>query len=83
MAEPSRWGQSARCVETAPRALRVYRGVRGLSLREAADEIGVAHATLWRFEQGESVHSRHLPGILRWLDANRERVMDEVALDGS
>lgn len=34
--------------------LRLYRAVRGLSLRDVAPVIGIGHATLMRIEVGES-----------------------------
>lgn len=34
--------------------LRLYRTVRGLTLREVAPAIGIGHATLMRIEVGES-----------------------------
>jgi transcriptional regulator with XRE-family HTH domain len=50
---------------TAPFSLRAERLNRGLTLREAADQIGVPRETLRRLEAGEGAHP-----------ANAKRVAD-------
>lgn len=80
--EPSRWAVAAQAVEDAPRQVRMYRRVLGLTLRDTADEIGLSFTTLHRLERGGSVYARHYPLVLRWLDENRERVGVVIDEDG-
>jgi transcriptional regulator with XRE-family HTH domain len=47
---------------------------RGLSLREAAQQIGVGHVTLWQYEQGKrDVTVRKAVRFLTWLVASASR----------
>lgn len=50
-----------------PRIVKGQREARGLSLRAAAEEIGMAFNSLSRFERGELPDVSGLLGILRWL----------------
>lgn len=50
-----------------PRVLRCWRHHEELTTREAAKMLGIDHATLWRFEQGEAVNQATLVTIWRWL----------------
>lgn len=84
MATESRWLVAVAALEDAPKQVRLYRRVLGLSLRDAAEEIGMSFTALHRFERGQSVVARQLPAILRWIDVNRDRVgivVDEVNRD--
>lgn len=57
-------------VAHTPIVVRNVRSRRNLGLREAADEIGISHSTLWRFEQGrDHVDAGTVLRILAWLDA--------------
>lgn len=57
-------------VAHTPIVVRNVRHRRELSYREAADEIGISHSTLWRFEQGrDHVDAGTVLRILAWLDA--------------
>lgn len=47
--------------------LRRWRRMSDLTVREAADQIGVPFATLSRVEQGEQMEGRTLAKILCWL----------------
>ena len=46
---------------------RLYRTVRGLSLREVAPQIGIGHATLLRIETGRSFEADTLLKLWTWM----------------
>ncbi len=46
---------------------RLYRTVRGLSLRELAPHIGIGHATLMRIESGEMFDAATLLKLWTWM----------------
>ncbi len=50
-----------------PRIVKAQREARGLSLRAAADEIGISFNSLSRFERGELPDVTGLLAMLRWL----------------
>ncbi len=47
--------------------LRLYRTVRGRSLREIAPQIGIGHATLMRIETGQALDAETLLKLWAWL----------------
>ncbi len=47
--------------------LRLYRSVRGFSLRILADQIGIGHATLMRIEQGQAFDAETLMKLWAWM----------------
>ena len=47
--------------------LRLYRVVRGLSLRDLAPKIGIGHATLMRIETGQLFDADTLLKLLAWM----------------
>ncbi len=47
--------------------LRLYRTVRGLSLREIAPQIGIGHATLMRIETGRAFDAETLLKLWTWM----------------
>ena len=47
--------------------LRLYRTVRGKSLREIAPQIGIGHATLLRIETGQAIDAATLLKLWTWL----------------
>lgn len=51
---------------------RLYRTVRGLSLREIAPEIGIGHATLMRIEQGQAFDTETFLKLVAWLLADEK-----------
>lgn len=62
------YGELATIVESLPMLVREHRRRKGLSLREAAKEIGCSFSTLTRFEHGETGwNARLLADLLRWL----------------
>jgi transcriptional regulator with XRE-family HTH domain len=65
--ELAAYRELAAIVDTIPVLMRGARRARGLSLRAAAKELGMANSTLYRIEQGEDYSSRSLPSMLRWL----------------
>lgn len=58
----------ARVVESLPMLVREKRRRDGLSLRDAADQVGCSFSTITRFEKAEDGwNGRLLPDLLRWL----------------
>lgn len=51
-----------------PTRLRAHRAVRGLTLRQLAELIGVNHSTLHRIEHGEDYTVDNLIAITAYLD---------------
>jgi transcriptional regulator with XRE-family HTH domain len=52
------------------------RGTDGLSLRDAAKQIGVGASTLWRLERGQGLpDSATLARLAQWLNVPLERLM--------
>lgn len=49
---------------------RLYRTVRGRSLRELAPQIGISHATLMRIETGQSMDADTLMKLWAWMLAD-------------
>jgi transcriptional regulator with XRE-family HTH domain len=58
----------AQVLANIPLICRETRRARGLSLREAARQVGVSFSTLHRIESGEDCVASHLIGVMRWLD---------------
>ncbi len=48
------------------------RATRQLSLRAAANAIGISSTTLHRIERGDGAHSHSAALILRWLDTQKK-----------
>ncbi len=63
-----------RRVTPLSRAFHMQRWEEGLTLREAAEEIGVTHDVVARLEQGTRPKEPSLSLILSWLNST-ERVM--------
>lgn len=70
MGEPilSTYADFADMLGDLPLILRSARRMRGLSLRAAAQEIGVNFNTVGRVENGTECDTGTLVAILRWLD---------------
>jgi transcriptional regulator with XRE-family HTH domain len=47
--------------------LRLYRTVRGKTLRQVAPQIGIGHATLLRIETGKAMDADTLLKLWAWL----------------
>lgn len=64
-------------LETLPTTVKELRTVRGLSLRRAAEEIGIGHITLHYFETGER-RSELLTAIiiLEWIEKHVARELE-------
>lgn len=61
---------AARMVERLPLLIRDERRSRGLSLRDAADQIGIPHTTLHRLEAGDRDYGSSVAvACLTWLGA--------------
>ena len=61
------YAEIARVVELLPTLVREKRRRDGLSLRSAADRIGVAASTVTRFENGSGIAWETVPVLLRWV----------------
>lgn len=46
--------------------VKAWRWRDEISVREAAEQIGISHATLSRIERGKAMTDEHLAIILRW-----------------
>lgn len=51
-----------------PAIVRETRRARGLNLRDAAEQIGVAFSSLGRFERGHDLTLSNAIAVLRWID---------------
>jgi transcriptional regulator with XRE-family HTH domain len=67
MAAPVTYTELADVLDAVPLLLQQERQTRRLGLREAADEIGVSLATVYRVESGSGYHADTAAAILRWL----------------
>lgn len=63
----STYSTMAMTLDELPEAISNARARRGLSLRDAAAEAGVAFSTLHRMEQGREYTSGSLHAVLLWL----------------
>ncbi len=50
--------------------LRLYRAVKGASLRDIAPAIGIGHATLMRIETGQAIDADTLLKVWAWMLAS-------------
>lgn len=48
-------------------AIRGYREIKKVTLRQAAKEIGIPHSILWKIENGKGETAECWPAIIRWL----------------
>lgn len=55
------------------KAVEAKRKAEGLSLRDAALEIGMNHATLFRAESGYAIKAHHFITLLYWMKTNVEQ----------
>lgn len=65
------YAQAARAITTLGQDARSIRAEAGLSLRDAAQDMGVAFSTLHRIEQGREANGSSLQAVMRWVDAMR------------
>lgn len=62
------YSELADVLQLLPVLVREKRRLRGLSLRQAAKEIGVSFNTVTRFERGEDAVMSTVVAVFRWLD---------------
>lgn len=67
-AREATYTEVAQVLDSLPIIAREARRARGLSLRQAAREIGCSFSTLHRIEEGENCHLSHAVELLSWLD---------------
>lgn len=63
----------AEIIDRLPLLTREARRARGLSLRMAADKIGISFNTVTRIEHGDDCSLSSAVAVLRWLDWTPER----------
>ena len=63
------YATAASVLACLPDFVKTKRSVEGLSLRDAADEIGISFNTLYRLEQGVEVRVSAARKVLQWLAA--------------
>ncbi len=63
------YGSVLDTLDALPTALREARRARGIGIREAATQVGVAPVTIQRMEAGQGVHLDSVRAVLRWLGA--------------
>lgn len=68
---PTSYGELADVLASLPLLTREKRRREGLSVREAGRQLGMAFATVSRFEAGEDVVMSNAIKILRWLGDGR------------
>jgi DNA-binding transcriptional regulator YiaG len=54
-------------LDVLPFLVRETRRRRGLSVRQVGELLDLSFSTVSRFEDGKTVHSRHLVTLLRWV----------------
>jgi transcriptional regulator with XRE-family HTH domain len=62
------YSELAHVLDQLPMLCKEKRRREGLSLREAAKQMGVAFSVVTRFENGTGVHLDSAKAVLRWLD---------------
>lgn len=62
------YGELADVLGLLPLLVREARRARGLTIRAAADEVGLAHSSLHRIEQGEDCRLSSALLVLAWLE---------------
>lgn len=62
------YGALAAVLMAIPQTLADTRHERGLTMQDAADQIGVSISTVHRIENGYTLTPRYTPDLLRWLD---------------
>lgn len=62
------YSELADVLDSLPMLCREKRRREGLSLREAAKQMGVAFSVVTRFENGTGVHLDSAKAVLHWLD---------------
>jgi DNA-binding XRE family transcriptional regulator len=50
-----------------PAMLKAYRAAKGLTMAQAAAQVGVARMTIWRLENGKDVRMHLLVAVLDWM----------------
>ena len=60
---------------------RLYRTVRGRTLRDIAPSIGIGHATLQRIENGQAIDAETLLRLWTWMLATGDEVTIQERTD--
>lgn len=62
------YSELADVLAALPLICREMRRARGLSMREAAKQVGVSFSTIHRIESGEDCVASNLIAVMRWVD---------------
>lgn len=65
--KPTPYAELAEVLANLPLLCRERRRQDGLSVRAAAERIGISFSTVSRFENGEDTNESTLAAVLRWL----------------
>lgn len=65
------YAELAAVLESMPLICRETRRIRRLSLRSAADKMGVSFSTIGRFENGEDARYETFIAVMKWLDGQQ------------
>lgn len=65
---PTSYAELADVIGALPLLCREARRARGLSLRTAAEQMGLSFATISRFEAGKGAELKTALTVIRWLD---------------
>jgi len=65
------YAELADVLDSLPMLCREKRRSDGLSLRQAAREMGLSFSVVKRFEDGTGVHLDSARAVLQWLDGSR------------
>jgi transcriptional regulator with XRE-family HTH domain len=67
--KPTTFAEMVGVVESMPVILLNFRRARGLSQRDAAEQLGLSFSTVSRIESGAEFSSVSLKAVLIWLEA--------------
>ena len=68
MSDMSSYSELADVLDMLPSLCREKRRREALSLRQAAEQIGISFSVITRFESGTGVHLDSAKAVLLWLD---------------
>ena len=69
-------------IDALPMLLVQERRARNMTMKAAADEIGLSHATLSRIETGGGFHADSAAAVLRWLGSPPRQAATQAELAG-
>lgn len=79
--QPTPYAELADVTTNLPLLLREARRARGLSMRTAADQLGMSFSTVQRIEIGQDCVLSNAVAVLRWLDQTPARLAGQNDTD--